>query len=292
MFGFIGDIFNTIIFEPLLNLLIVIIKILPNANLGIAIIIATLCVRFVLYPFSRKAIQTQKKLIEIRPQLKEVETKYKDDRQKRAEAQLALYREHGVNPFGAIAFPLFVQLPVLIGLYTVFRVDFTNGANTEKIQDALYSFVEYVGSIDINFLTIDLSEPSVILAAIAAVAQFLQAKSLLGTKQQTTQQDQSDFQRSLSMSMVYVFPVIIFVSGAGIPGVVDGFFPAGIALYWIVSTVFSHAQQYLVQRSNEQTEQNKQEPSEQTSQAIKQSKQTPDKTPAKKQSHKQRKKKK
>lgn len=254
MFSFIGSVFNTIIFEPLLNLLIAVINILPNDNLGLAVIIITLLVRFVLYPFSQNSLKTSKKLTELRPKLKEIEKKYKEDKQKRAQEQLALYRENGVNPLGAISFPLFIQLPILIGLYRVFLVDFSD--NT-AVQDALY--FTYNGGINTNFLGIDLLGPSLILAVIAATAQFFQARSLaMQTPKPIPGDKQSDFQRSMMMSMMYVLPLVIFLFGVGIPGVVDGL-PAGIALYWTVTTVFSHIQQHIIQKKDEQEESQKQE---------------------------------
>ena len=266
MFSFIGSAFNTIIFEPLLNLLIAVIEILPNNNLGLAVIIITLLVRFVLYPFSQKSLRTQRKLTELRPKLKAIEKKYKDDKQKRAQEQLALYREHGVNPLGAISFPLFIQLPILIGLYRVFLIDFSDNAT---IQDSLY--FTYTNSIDANFLGIDLLGPSLILAILAATAQFFQARSLALQTPKTQDKDkQSDFQRSMNMSMMYILPLIIFLFGVGIPGVVDGF-PAGIALYWTVGTVFSHLQQHLIQKQEEQkqTSEQAQEKQKQEKQSVK-----------------------
>lgn len=247
MFSFIGSVFNTIVFEPLFNLLIAVINILPDDNLGLAVIIVTLLVRFVLYPFSQNSLKTQKKLVELRPKLKEIEKKYKDDKQKRAQEQLALYREYNINPLGAISFPLFVQLPILFGLYRVFLVDFNNSA---AIQDSLY--FTYTGGINTNFLGIDLLASSLILAVIAAVAQFFQARSLVSqTPKSKTKDKQSDFQQSMNMSMMYILPFIILLFGVGIPGVVDGL-PAGIALYWAVGTTFSYIQQRIIQKKDEQ----------------------------------------
>lgn len=255
MFSFIGSTFNTIIVEPLFNLLIAVIEILPNNNLGLAVIIVTLLVRFVLYPFSQNSLKTQKKLMELRPKLKEIEKKYKDDKQKRAQEQLALYKENGVNPLGAISFPLFIQLPILIGLYQVFLSDF---GNSVALQESLY--FTYTGDINTSFFGIDLLTSSVILAVIAATVQFFQARSLAAQAPKPIKGDkQSDFQHSMNTSMMYILPLIIFVLGVGIPGVMDGF-PAGIALYWTVTTVFSHLQQHIVQKKDKQEQAQTEQP--------------------------------
>lgn len=245
MWDFIVTVFDTFIFDPILNLVVFVINVLPNDNLGIAIIFVTIVVKFILLPFSKKSIKSQKKLLELRPKLKEIEQKYKNDRQTRAQEQLALYRQYNVNPFGVILFPLFIQLPVLIGLYRVFLTDFTDIA---RVQENLYSFISYSGNVSVDFLSISLAESSIILATIAATAQFIQSRSL-STQTKSSSQN-SDFQKSMNLSMMYMLPLIIFLFGTGIPGVIDGF-PAGISLYWAVGALFMYFQQKFINQQEE-----------------------------------------
>ncbi|MYE38419.1 MAG: YidC/Oxa1 family membrane protein insertase [Candidatus Spechtbacteria bacterium SB0662_bin_43] len=250
MWDFIVSVFDLFIFEPLLNFLVVILNILPYSNLGVAIILVTLVVRFILYPSSKKSLEAQKKIAHIRPKLKEIEEKYKDNRQKRAEAQLALYKEQGVNPLSTLSFPLLIQLPLLIGLYRVFIVDFANSG----AQEHLYSFVSYPETIGVYLLSINLSESHWLIAAIAAIAQYFQARSFaqqqMVSSKKTEDKDKKkepDFQSSLTFSMMYVLPIVIFVFGTGIPSIgsfggVQGL-PAGVSLYWAATTLFSFWQQ-------------------------------------------------
>ena len=270
MFDFIGSVFNTIIFEPLLNLLVAIINILPNDNLGVAVILVTVLIRLVMYPFSQNSLKTQRKLTKLRPQLKALEEKYKDNREKRAQEQIALYRQHNINPLGAISFPLFIQLPILFGLYKVFVTKF-DAEHCATIQESLYFTYNTCSGINTEFFGINLLTSSLILAILAATAQFFQARSL--ATQTPKQGDKySDFQKSMNMSLMYILPLVILVFGVGIPGVLDGL-PAGIALYWTVSTVISHIQQHFVHKKDKQ-EQEEQQNAEQEQSSNSQEQQT------------------
>lgn len=89
-------------------------------NFGLAIVLLTILVRLILLPLSIKQTKSQREMARIQPEVKKLQQKYKGDRQKMNEAMMALYKEHGVNPFGG-CLPLLLQFPVLIGLYYVVR---------------------------------------------------------------------------------------------------------------------------------------------------------------------------
>ncbi len=91
-------------------------------NYGLAIILLTILVRGAMFPLGRKAAMNAKKMQELAPEMKAIAEKYKDDMQKRAEAQQALFRKHNYNPFGG-CFLLFLQLPVFLGLYRGLATD-------------------------------------------------------------------------------------------------------------------------------------------------------------------------
>ena len=250
MFEFISDIFYLLVFEPLFNFLILTLNIIPYSNLGVGIIIVTLLIRFVLYPSSKKSLEVQKKIAEIKPKLKEIEEKYKDDRQKRAEAQMALYKEHKINPLGSILFPLFVQLPILFGLYKIFTVDFlSSGAS-----DHLYANITYPDFIGTYFVGISLTEASIYIALIAAIIQHLQAKSMIKlqkSKQDSSASKEQDFQASMNFAMLYVLPFVILIFGAGLPQIGFDGLPAGVSLYWAITTAFSWWQQTILYKEEE-----------------------------------------
>src|SRR3989338_6280048 len=104
--------FHVILYQPLFNLLIGIYNTIPGNDLGIAIILMTLIIRILFIPLSIKALVSQRKMALVQPKLQELQTRYKDDKQKLASESMALYKEHGVNPFSG-CLPLLIQLPVI-----------------------------------------------------------------------------------------------------------------------------------------------------------------------------------
>ncbi len=87
---------------------------------AVAIILLTILVRIVLIPLTVKQIRSMSAMQKIQPELKRLQQKYKGDRQKMNEELMKLYKEHGVNPLGG-CFPLLMQAPVFIALYSVLR---------------------------------------------------------------------------------------------------------------------------------------------------------------------------
>ncbi|HVF52196.1 MAG TPA: YidC/Oxa1 family membrane protein insertase [Actinomycetota bacterium] len=90
------------------------------ADYGLAIILLTITVRLLLLPLSIKQTRSMREMQVIQPQIKALQAKYKGDRQKLNEATMALYKEHGVNPFGG-CLPMLLQIPVMIGLFQVLQ---------------------------------------------------------------------------------------------------------------------------------------------------------------------------
>lgn len=238
MFSFIVTIFNTIIFEPLLNLLVIVLNVLPGHDFGLAIIVVTVITRVLLYPLSHKAAVSQRKMMNLQPELQEVKDKHKNDRQAQAKAQMALYRKHNVSVFGGINM-LLLQFPILIGLYRVFLMEFT----PENFEH-LYSFVAKPEVVNTMFFgIIDLTVPSIVLGILAGLAQFLYSRMLYAgnKRKKAAKKGEPDFQRIMATQTMYIFPVIIaFISTR---------FPAGLALYWIAGSLFSFGQQYIINKT-------------------------------------------
>jgi YidC/Oxa1 family membrane protein insertase len=87
---------------------------------GLAIVLLTLATRVLLLPLSIKQTRSMREMARIAPEVQKLRAKYKGDRQKMTEAQMALYKEHGVNPLGGCG-PVVLQMPVLFGLFYVIR---------------------------------------------------------------------------------------------------------------------------------------------------------------------------
>lgn len=231
----IGEIFNLILYQPLFNALVLLYLYLPGRDLGLSIIALTILIRFLLYPLSKKAVLTQKRVSEIQPKLKQIEKKYKSDPEQKVKKTLELYRQAKINP-GSAFLPLLVQLPVLIALYRLFWI----GISSETMV-WLYSFVPAPAFFNNTFFgLVDLAKPSVVLAVLAAFFQFWQTKSL-SPKTEGHKAGQPDFAQLIQKQMAYFFPVITLIFLIKLP--------SAIGLYWTTTTLFSLGQQYFVMKN-------------------------------------------
>lgn len=227
--------FNEIIYRPLLNLLFVVYNSVW-ADLGIAIIIVTIIIRIILLPLFYKSAKDQTVMQKIAPRIKEIQQEHKEDKEKQVKEIMSVYKEHKVNPFAGFLL-LFIQLPILIGLYQVFWRGFS-----DDIIDKLYSFVSHPESINYIFLGfVDLSAKSVFLVVIAALAQYVQTWLLLSVakKNRDPKKELSTTER-VSRQMLFLGPAITIVILYNLP--------AAIAVYWLTTSVFSAIQQIVINK--------------------------------------------
>jgi len=238
MFETLIKIFDTLLYHPLFNFLILLYNYLPGHDFGIAVILLTVAIKLVLYPVSVKALNSQKALQKLQPKVQEIQKKYKDDKEQLTKETLDLYRREKINPFSGL-FLAVIQLPILIALYTVFW----KGLNPGELSN-LYGFVSDPGEINAVFLgLVDLSKPNFFFAVMAGVLQFFQTKMLAPPKS-TEVKKGPDFSQTMQKQMLYIFPgltVIILLS-----------LPSAIGLYWTVSGIFSIGQQYFILKEKKQ----------------------------------------
>ena len=225
--------YQQILYRPILNLLIFFYQTIGFHDLGLAIILVTLFIRIILYPFFHTGAKQQMLMQRIQPHIKKIQEKHKDNRDEQAKALMELYKEHGVNPFAGILL-LIIQIPILLTFYWVIR----SGVGTAQIT-GLYSFIAAPGSINVLFLgIINLAKPNYILIFAAALAQFLQARlAIYRTPGSTVPLSQAE---KIARQMVFVGPVITIL--------VFYNFPAALSLYWLMSALFSAVQQYFVNK--------------------------------------------
>ena len=237
--------FTTLIFQPLYNLLVMAYVAIPD--IGIAIIILTVGIRFLLMPLTKKSIESQKKMQEVQPELKKLQKKYKHDKQLQGQKVMQFYKDKKVNPAGG-CLPMIVQLIFLIALYRVFML----GLDSTGTSDLVYSFVKDPGQLNpIGFKFFgngfDLSKPNLFLAGITAVAQYFQGKMMLAKKEaedkkkpkkKKGKKEEPDFGTMMQQQMVYMGPILTIVIGIK--------FAAGLILYWLITTLFMIAQQWFV----------------------------------------------
>ena len=251
------------IFNPIFQALFILLVWLEQTtgDIGIAIIIMTLIVRAALIPLFRRQIVSMKRTQLIQPELKELQKRFKGDRAKFSQAQMELYKERGVNPASG-CLPMLLQLPLLLIIYQVISQGLTNPDPTAMLTVFGVQVVDvqcvnglgtpaydpYVPCIDttVSWLNnMDVSKPQVlftlpliggfsILAFLSAGLQLIQSRMTMPPANQAFQDQNSKMQRQL----VLFLPLISILYG--------GFLPAGLFIYWIVTTIFGIAQQYLI----------------------------------------------
>lgn len=237
----IKTIWETVIYEPFYNTLVLILNYIPGHYAWVAIILLTILIRVLLFPVYQKIIKSQKALKEIQPIIKEIQEKYKDDRQTLGVKMMQVYKDKKVNPFSMIGYLVFVQIPVFLGLYYVFAKGLVHHTG------ALYSFITFPETINTFFFNTDLMiKGSFFIAVLAGLAQYFHSRNTLALqpsvpvrKQGEMPNFQDELQRSLRFQTLYFIPILITVTAY--------YFPAATGLYWIVNSLFSIGQEKFVQ---------------------------------------------
>ncbi|MBI4836716.1 MAG: YidC/Oxa1 family membrane protein insertase [Candidatus Abawacabacteria bacterium] len=246
--AFLNTIWDELLFRPIYNLLIWLTSWLPAHDLGLAIIVLTLLIRLVLFLPTYTSLKQQKSLQQLQPKINAVKVKYAKDQQKQAEEVMKLYKEHGVHPCGS-CLPILIQLPFLYAVFAVLR-DGLNPAFTHYLYAPLANFDLQI--INVHFLGLDLTQADkYILPIITGVTQFITMK-LTQVQQKEKIQDITPKEKNepkpmkeieqATKSMTYLFPVMLAWIATS--------YPAGLALYWICSTIFGIGQQLILNRRN------------------------------------------
>jgi YidC/Oxa1 family membrane protein insertase len=213
--------------DAISNLLGTLLHVIYNLvnNYGIAIILFTVVVRLALLPLTFKQTKSMKEMQVIQPKIKEIQEKYKNNKEVLNQKVMEVYQKHNVNPMAG-CLPLLVQFPILIGLFRALR------------DPAKYVFgsPEVYASINSNFLWLEnLSNPDLwILPILAAITTYLSSKMMQPKLKKGQKQDQTQ------MMMLYFFPLMMLVWGRS--------FPAGLTLYWVVGNLFQMTQQFFIGR--------------------------------------------
>lgn len=241
---------NHLLYYPLLNLLVFFYKVF-FANLGWAIVALTLFTRLLLWPLTVPMLKSAKKQRDLKPALDALKQKYKDDKKKLAAAQMELLQKHGINP-AAGCLPQLVQILVLIALYQVFIQLLGGGAKSlAELNSFLYfPFLRFDAAATVNghFLFWDLTRPDpyLLLPGLAGASQFWLSKMMLPrTKKEEklaekTADKKDDVLYNMQEQMLYLAPIMTVLFGWQLP--------AGLVLYWLLTTLVSVAQQWYFER--------------------------------------------
>jgi len=233
--------FQVIFYQPVLNLLVFLYKIIPGHDIGLAIIAMTIIIKLVLLPLSKQSIKSQKSLQDLQPKIDALKQKYADNKEALGRATIDLYKQEKVNPFSS-CLPLLIQLPFLWAVFRVFR-DGLNG----KSLSLVYNFIGQTAIINpISIGLVDLSKPNIYLAVLAGLAQFWQTR-MMTTKRpeiKASAAKDEDMMAIMNKQMLYFMPALTVFIGLTLPG--------GLALYWFVQTVLTALQQLYLFRKKKQ----------------------------------------
>ncbi|MBI2019631.1 membrane protein insertase YidC [Candidatus Daviesbacteria bacterium] len=261
--GFIGDFFNLIFLGPVINVLVLILQGLLSLNipgaLGFSIIILTVLIRFLVWPFMASQIKATKKMADLKPHLSALKEKHKNDKQALAQAQMALYKEHGVNPMGG-CLPAIIQIPIFFALYqAIINILPGAGGHIDKINNLLYfPQLKLPSTLDPNFFGLNLGvKPSefgkyglflLLIPLITALLTFIQSKMALpkpvghypsdSPKEAKEKEGLEESMGQVQSQMVFLMPLMF--------GYLVFTFPIGLAFYWNVYTILGIVQQHRV----------------------------------------------
>jgi YidC/Oxa1 family membrane protein insertase len=205
---------------------------LSGGNIGWAIILVTLAIRLALWWPSIKAAKATTQMQALQPKLNEIKEKHKGDSQKQNEETMRLYKEAGASPLGCCG-PMIIQLVVIIVLYRVFFIGFDT-AN----YNLLYSFTPRPEVINTFLFGIDLSRPELWILPILAGLTQMALSYLTMPKNDPTKK--ADPMAMMNKQMIFLFPIMtVFIARS---------LSSGLALYWVVTTIFSIGQQIYVNK--------------------------------------------
>lgn len=224
--------FTVILYRPLYNILIFFAWLVPGHTIGMAIVLLTLIIRFALLPLSLKGARAQVKLQALQPKINKLRAEVKDQ-QEQGKALMALYKKEGVSPFGSCLIAL-IQLPILIILYRVFRA----GLDINSLH-MLYSFMPRPENISNMFLGVNLlGKDAFVLPILAGGTQMILSYLMQPQKPKGSILNANDPMSAMNKQMMYLLPLMTFIFARSVP--------AALVIYWIVTTIFSIAQQVYI----------------------------------------------
>jgi YidC/Oxa1 family membrane protein insertase len=266
--------FESLIVQPIFNILVLIYSAIPGADFGIALIIFTIVVRFLMYPLLKKQLHQSRAMQKMQPELKKIQKQHKDNKQLQGMAMMELYKKHNISPFRSILI-LVIQLPIFIALFQVIQVF---SQNRDQIGKLTYDFLEGLpvisgliqnpdsfnhtafGFIDLTKNAVNNGQiywPLMIIAVIGAVTQYIMSKQIMpktdGSKRRLRDimaeaaegkdHDQAEMSQIVSNNMLKFMPIMMFFIMISFPG--------ALALYYVISNIVAVGQQSYILKGDE-----------------------------------------
>jgi len=266
--------FDTLIVQPIFNLLVLIYALIPGHNFGLAIILFTIVVRLLMWPLVKKQLHQTKVMRKLQPEMKKIKKAAKGNRQQESMMMMELYRERGINPFASLG-PLLLQLPIFIGLYSGLQrvvkdpqqlIDFSypvlqNTGWMQQLADNIHKFDETLfGIVDLTKAALGgggIYWPAMLIVIASVVIQYYQAKQLMPQDKEARslrqilkeassgkQADQSEVNAAVGRSTKFLLPAMVFIFTVSIA--------SALSLYWLVSGLVAYIQQAIVLNKDEE----------------------------------------
>ena len=215
---------------------------------SLAIVGLVILIRIILIPLFVKQIKSQRALTALQPHMKEIQKKYKDDRQKQSEEMMKLYKEHKTNPL-ASCFPILAQAPIFFALFTVL-----NGiGKTPPVKHGVLTQEDVISAANAKFFGAPISQTflgtdittvkivTVILITFMSATTFTTQRQLM-LKGMPKMDSSNNMMLQQQKIMLYAFPVIFAISGVN--------FPIGVLIYWSTTNLWTWGQQFYVIKRN------------------------------------------
>jgi YidC/Oxa1 family membrane protein insertase len=241
------------IFQPLIDVFETVLKFFHNSvgvPWGWSIVLLTIAIRALLVPLTLKQFHSMQAMQRLQPEIKALQNKYKDDKQRQQQEMMKFYRENNFNPLGS-CLPLVAQLPVMISLFYMLRqdlrIDICSGvqrhaaalaaaAHAKKpLAGTAGNYVACGPGHHANFLFIsDLTNKATGATLIVLIVLYVGTQLASTLVMQSPTMDQTQRRMMLFMPLIFVAIVINF--------------PAGVLVYWITTNTWAMLQGYIVKR--------------------------------------------
>ena len=235
-----GNLWNTVIFQPMLNLLLFLYTMLGR-SFGLSVIVFTVLVRVITLPITQQQMRSAKASQDMQPKLAELQKKYKNDKEKLAQEQMKLYKEGGVNPLGCLV-PTLIQLPIWLGLYqSISNALPTNPLALLNLARHIYQRFPILSSVvpsslvplNARFLWLDLGRPDpyYVIPILVVATMWVQQKMMTPAAADSQTQ-------AMSQSMEVMMPLMF--------GWITLTVASGVGLYFVATYAVGIIQQYFV----------------------------------------------
>lgn len=220
--GLFGDLFAPIehVMSAVLTALYSLTEMLGVPNYGLAIILLTVLIKLLVYPLTKKQLQSMKAMQRIQPQLQKLQEKYKNNPQVMQQKMMELYQKEGANPMSG-CLPMLIQMPILMGMYyTLYNFDYGGAAPSFMWLPSLSE-----------------TDPLYVLPLLSAVTTYLTSRTMQSSNSNQNQQ---------MKVLTYMMPIFI--------GWISLNFPSGLVLYWVTMNVVQIVQQLWMNRTDDQSD--------------------------------------